>query len=90
MGLPSRDKGSGEAERVIDFGRPEHHPPFADNSVTTSKYSLLSFFPLVSFAGSVLPSYCLCACCVNEAVTGGILLPLFIIIANWFISYNLT
>ncbi|KAL3797547.1 hypothetical protein HJC23_009911 [Cyclotella cryptica] len=47
MGLPSRDMDKGEDDqRVIDFGRPEQHPPFADNSVTTSKYTILSFFPL--------------------------------------------
>lgn len=50
MGLPTKEGDKGEDDqRVIDFGRPEHHPPFADNSVTTSKYTILSFFPLVSF-----------------------------------------
>lgn len=55
-------KGDGDDQRIIDFGRPERHPPFADNSVTTSKYSLLSFFPLVSVQngeGSVLSFGCL-------------------------------
>ncbi|KAL9181105.1 hypothetical protein ACHAXT_009910 [Thalassiosira profunda] len=48
MGLKKKDKGAagGEAQRIIDFGHPELHPPFADNSVKTSKYSLLSFFPM--------------------------------------------
>lgn len=49
MGLKNRDKKiGGEDQRIIDFGHREIHPPFADNSVKTSKYSLLSFFPLVS------------------------------------------
>ena len=47
MGLHKKDV-EGEESRIIDFGRQERHPPFADNSVKTSKYSLLSFFPLVS------------------------------------------
>jgi len=33
-------------QRIIDFGHSELNPPFADNSVSTSKYTLLSFFPL--------------------------------------------
>ncbi|KAL7542063.1 hypothetical protein ACHAXR_012198 [Thalassiosira sp. AJA248-18] len=46
MGLRKKDKGAGgEQQRVIDFGHPECNPPFADNSVKTSKYSLLSFLP---------------------------------------------
>ena len=49
MGLKKRDKGAGgEEKRIIDFGHPETNPPFADNSVRTSKYTLLSFFPVVS------------------------------------------
>ena len=50
MGLKKRkrDKEAGEEQRIIDFGKPENDPPFADNSVKTSKYSLLSFFPMVS------------------------------------------
>ncbi len=47
MGLHKKDV-EGEESRIIDFGRQERHPPFADNSVKTSKYSLISFFPLVS------------------------------------------
>ena len=47
MGLHKKDADA-EESRTIDFGRAEHHPPFADNSVTTSKYTVLSFFPLVS------------------------------------------
>ncbi len=35
-------------QRIIDFGHAELHPPFADNSVSTSKYTLLSFLPMVS------------------------------------------
>ena len=48
MGIKKRDKKTGERERIIDFGHPETNPPFADNSVKTSKYTLLSFFPYVS------------------------------------------
>ncbi|KAL7465170.1 hypothetical protein ACHAXS_005504 [Conticribra weissflogii] len=33
-------------QRIIDFGHAELHPPFADNSVSTSKYTLLSFLPM--------------------------------------------
>lgn len=51
MGLHKKDV-EGEESRIIDFGRQERHPPFADNSVKTSKYSLLSFLPLVSTAPS--------------------------------------
>ena len=47
MGLHKKDADA-EESRTIDFGRAEHHPPFADNSVTTSKYTVFSFFPLVS------------------------------------------
>ena len=35
-------------QRLIDFGRPEMYPPFADNSVSSSKYTWYSFFPMVS------------------------------------------
>ena len=50
-----RSKGSeGEQQRIIDFGHPECHPPFADNSVKTSKYTLFSFFPIVSVSLSLL------------------------------------
>mmetsp|Transcript_23007 Transcript_23007/g.49788 ORF Transcript_23007/g.49788 Transcript_23007/m.49788 type:complete len:1706 (-) Transcript_23007:99-5216(-) len=47
MGLRNKDKGAGgeEEQRIIDFGHPEVQPPFADNSIKTSKYTLLSFFP---------------------------------------------
>jgi hypothetical protein len=48
MTIRKSKSSEGDNQRTIDFGRPETHPPFADNSVTTSKYSLLSFFPLVS------------------------------------------
>lgn len=49
MGLKKKDhKGEGEEQRVIDFGHSERNPPFADNSVKTSKYTWLSFFPYVS------------------------------------------
>ena len=34
--------------RHIDLGRPECDPPFADNSIKTSRFTLLSFFPRVS------------------------------------------
>ncbi len=47
MGLHKKDV-EGEESRIIDFGRQERHVPFSDNSVKTSKYSLISFFPLVS------------------------------------------
>ena len=46
MGL--RKEGQAEEQRILDFGHPECDPPFADNSVTTSRYSLLSFLPVVS------------------------------------------
>lgn len=65
MTLRKASKGEGDDQRIIDFGRPEHHPPFADNSVTTSKYSLLSFFPLVSLITALLAflsRYFLCDC----------------------------
>jgi len=48
MGLKKKDKGSGEEQRIVDFGHPEYDPPFADNSVKTSRYTLLSFFPLAT------------------------------------------
>lgn len=49
MGLKKKDKKNAPGEeRIIDFGHPETNPPFADNSVKTSKYTLLSFFPYVS------------------------------------------
>ena len=35
-------------QRIIDLGRSECNPPFADNSIKTSRFTLLSFFPLVS------------------------------------------
>jgi hypothetical protein len=35
-------------QRIIDLGRSECDPPFADNSIKTSRFTLLSFFPLVS------------------------------------------
>lgn len=35
-------------QRIIDLGRSECNPPFADNSTKTSRFTLLSFFPLVS------------------------------------------
>ncbi|KAL3807091.1 hypothetical protein ACHAXA_002117 [Cyclostephanos tholiformis] len=42
-----RIPGTGaEEQRIIDLGRPECHPPFADNSIKTSRFTLLSFFPL--------------------------------------------
>ena len=47
MGPKKKDAG-GDDQRVIDFGHPERNPPFADNSVKTSKYTWFSFFPLVS------------------------------------------
>lgn len=34
-------------QRIIDLGRSECNPPFADNSIKTSRFTLLSFFPLV-------------------------------------------
>jgi hypothetical protein len=37
-----------DIRRHIDLGRPECDPPFADNSIKTSRFTLLSFFPLVS------------------------------------------
>ena len=37
--------------RLLDFGRPETRPPFADNRATTSRYSLLSFLPVVRASG---------------------------------------
>jgi len=46
---PRKKKNLPQEERIIDFGHPETNPPFADNSVKTSKYTLLSFFPYVSF-----------------------------------------
>jgi len=45
MGLRKKDN-EGEESRTVDFGRQERNPPFADNSVKTSKYSWISFFPL--------------------------------------------
>lgn len=48
MGLRKQETGAGEEDqeqRIIDFGHPELHPPFADNSIKTSKYTLISFFP---------------------------------------------
>ena len=49
MGLKNKDKaGEGGEQRVIDFGHPERNPPFSDNSVKTSRYTILSFFPYVS------------------------------------------
>lgn len=46
---PRKKKNLPQEERIIDFGHPETNPPFADNSVKTSKYTLLSFLPYVSF-----------------------------------------
>lgn len=47
MAPKKRDRGSGvEEQRIIDLGRPECYPPFADNSIKTSRFTLLSFFPL--------------------------------------------
>ena len=46
---PRKKKNLPQEERIIDFGHPETNPPFADNSVKTSKYTLLSFFAYVSF-----------------------------------------
>ena len=43
-----RNPGTGaEDQRIIDVGHPECHPPFADTSIKTSRFTLLSFFPLV-------------------------------------------
>jgi hypothetical protein len=50
MARKKRDKsyaGDDGQQRVIDLGRPECYPPFADNSIKTSRFTLLSFFPLV-------------------------------------------
>jgi hypothetical protein len=51
---PKKSKpGSGpEEQRIIDLGHPECNPPFADNSIKTSRFTLLSFFPLVRVAFS--------------------------------------
>ena len=63
MGLKKKNhKGEGEEQRVIDFGHSERNPPFADNSVKTSKYTWLSFFPYVSlllllFFGNIFDAY---------------------------------
>ena len=51
---PKKSKpGSGpEEQRIVDLGHPECNPPFADNSIKTSRFTLLSFFPLVRVACS--------------------------------------
>ena len=41
-----------QEQRIIDLGHPECNPPFADNSIKTSRFTLLSFFPLVRLAFS--------------------------------------
>ncbi|KAL3785561.1 hypothetical protein ACHAW5_011309 [Stephanodiscus triporus] len=47
MAPRKRNPGAGvEEQRIIDLGQPECNPPFADNSITTSRFTLLSFFPL--------------------------------------------
>ena len=53
MAPKKRNPGVGAEQRIIDLGRPECNPPFADNSIKTSRFTLLSFFPLVREAYSV-------------------------------------
>jgi len=53
MAPRKRNPGAGvEEQRIIDLGHPECNPPFADNSITTSRFTLLSFLPLVRVAFS--------------------------------------
>jgi hypothetical protein len=53
MAPKKRNPGVGAEQRIIDLGHPECNPPFADNSIKTSRFTLLSFFPLVREAYSV-------------------------------------